>query len=120
MKIESEQCGVSVCVRVLGYGICSRVIYFSFENHECIQDLLQTCFTNEIILPYHDKRNQLTFLAKLSYYLEMVKDDDIYLINSKKFNYIILTLKLDHLKIENHVQVNGSSSQFLAIISNNQ
>ena len=50
----------------------------------------------------------------------MVKDDDIYLINSKKFNYIILTLKLDHLKIENHVQVNGSSSQFLAIISNNQ
>ena len=39
------------------------------------------------MLPYHDKRNQLTFLAKLSYHLEMVKDDDIYLINSQTFNY---------------------------------
>ena len=33
---------------------------------------------------------------------------------------IILTLKLDPLKIENHVQVNGNSSQFLAIIFNIQ
>ena len=48
----------------------------------------------------------------------MVKDDDIYLISSQTFNYHNLTLKLA-LKIEKHVQVNGRSSQFLAIITNN-
>ena len=34
------------------------------------------------ILPYHDKWTQLTCLANLIYYLEMVKEDEIYLIKS--------------------------------------
>ena len=35
------------------------------------------------------------------------------------YSILFLTLELD-LKIENYAQVNGSSLQFLAIISNNQ
>ena len=46
------------------------------------------------ILPYHDKRNQLTFLAKLSYHFEMVEGDDIYLISSQTFNYHNLNPKI--------------------------
>ena len=69
-------------------------------------------------MPYHDKRNQLTVLSKLSYHLEMVKGDDIYLIISQTLNFHNLNPKIKPLKIENHVEVNGISSQFLAIISN--
>ena len=74
----------------------------------------------ESMLPLHGKRNQVTYLAKLSYHLEMVYGDYIYLIRSQTFNFhYCLTLKSDPLRITNQVQVNGSSSQFLIIISNN-
>ena len=39
---------------------------------------------------------------------------------SKTFNYLILNPKMKPFKIENYAQVNGSSLQFLAVISNTQ
>ena len=46
--------------------------------------------------------------------------DEIFLIGQKHSTILFLTLKLDPLRMENYAQVNGSSSQFLVIISNNQ
>ena len=77
-------------------------------QHQLYYPILAT----SVILPYHGKRNQMTFLEKLRYHLKMVKVDDIYL---QKFSF--LHLKSRHHKNCNCVQVNGSSSHFLVIIS---
>ena len=56
----------------------------------------------------------------MSYNLEVVKGNDNYLISSQTANYHNLNPKIRRLSIETHVQANVSSSQLLAIISNNQ
>ena len=56
----------------------------------------------------------------MSSHLQVVKGNDIYLIHSQTANYHNLDPKIRPLSIETRVQANVSSSQLLAIISNNQ
>ena len=86
-----------------------------------VQDWLCNLIASELFQDaLHNKRNQLTFLAKLSYHLEMVKDDDIYLISLQTFNYHNLNPENRPPQNWKSCTINDSSSQFLAIISNNQ
>ena len=76
------------------------------QIHKIINSEVVISFMQHIQrMPYHDQRNQLTFLAKLSYYLEMVKGDDIYIISSQTLNYQNISPYIRPLKIENRVIV---------------
>ena len=51
-----------------------------------------------IILPFHNKKNQVTLLAKLSYHLEMVEGDYFYLFRSQTSSFLSSELNIKPLQ----------------------
>ena len=54
-------------------------------------------------LPYHGKLNKVRFLAKLNYDLEMIIDDDIYLLRLQTFSFLHLNPEIGSLQNYNCV-----------------
>ena len=57
---------------------------------QCVEkgNTAHKCCLLKPTLPYHGKLNQVRFLAKLNYHLEMIIGDDIYLLRLQTFSFL--------------------------------